>query len=174
MYKAVLLTLIIMSLCGFGAKDLRPYELDPTHNPVYMPWDEFRSAIKLLPPRESQRHGKIYSYQSLLLVNEPNKGIHIIDNSDPTNPHKVAFINIPGNVDMVVKNDRLYVDSFTDLVVLSFDAIKQIEVINRRNNVFNYDAYQTVPPGQNVIGPLIDESAGVVIEWVPIKTEGED
>ena len=47
-----------------------------------------------------------------------DKGIHILDNTTPANPKNVAFIDIPGNMDLAVKGDILYADLYTDLVTL--------------------------------------------------------
>ena len=57
-------------------------------------------------------------YGNYIFLNEVNKGVHIIDNSNPAKPSIKAFINIPGNVDIAVKGSTLYADLFADLVVV--------------------------------------------------------
>lgn len=79
--------------------------------------------------------GKIYAYQTYVLVNDRYKGIHIIDNSDPANPSKIGFINIPGNLDMAVKNDILYADSWLDLYVFDFSNPTNVTLINQLEEV---------------------------------------
>jgi hypothetical protein len=69
-------------------------------------------------PQPMKATGKLYLYGKYIFLNEIDKGIHIIDNSDPKSPRNISFINIPGNVDLAVKNGYLYADSYADLVVL--------------------------------------------------------
>jgi len=52
-------------------------------------------------------HGKIYFYQGYLCLNGRNKGVHNIDNHDPTNPVNVGFITIPASKDLAIKGTSL-------------------------------------------------------------------
>src|SRR6188508_596804 len=74
------------------------------YKPVYMGWDEFRNSVETQPAHAIQNPGKIYYYNNFIFLNEVNKGIHIINNSNPASPVNTGFINIPGNIDMAVKN----------------------------------------------------------------------
>ena len=80
--------------------------------------------------------GKIYFYQDYILVNEKYEGIHIIDNSDPSNPQSTNFICIPGNIDIAVKDDILYADSYTDLIAIDISDIGNIQIVKRFEDVF--------------------------------------
>src|ERR1044071_1078132 len=86
--------------------------------PIYKSKSEVLSEIKSSTPVSISNPGKIYMYGNYIFLNEVNKGVHIIDNSDPSHPSIKAFINIPGNVDIAVKGTTLYADLFTDLVVI--------------------------------------------------------
>lgn len=57
------------------------------------------------------------------------KGIHIIDNSNPVNPHSIAFIQILANKDMEIRGDYLYADSLMDLVVFDISNINDIRQV---------------------------------------------
>ena len=59
--------------------------------------------------------GKIYFKEGYIFINEELKGIHVIDNRNPENPQNIGFIEIPGNVDIAIKNNTLYADSYIDL-----------------------------------------------------------
>jgi len=59
----------------------------------------------------------------------------VVDNTNPNNPRKIAFIKIASNVDVSVKDDYLYADSIKDLVVLDISDINNIKQINRLENV---------------------------------------
>ena len=61
--------------------------------------------------------------------------MHVIDNANPAQPIRIAFIEIPGNVDISVKNNYLYADSLSDLVVLDISDINNIQQVNRMVDV---------------------------------------
>lgn len=63
--------------------------------------------------------GKIYVKDDMILINEMGKGIHLVYNENPSNPKKVGFIKIPGNIDVAVKGDIIYADNYMDLLVLN-------------------------------------------------------
>ncbi|MEP2935976.1 MAG: hypothetical protein ABJM06_13800 [Gilvibacter sp.] len=96
---------------------------------------ELRESVAVEPVRDLTESGKFYAYQNFILVNDLNKGIHVIDNTYPTQPVKVAFINIPGNIDMAVKDNILYADSWLDLYVFDFSDPLNITLINRLEEV---------------------------------------
>lgn len=48
------------------------------------------------------------------------EGVHVIDNSNPQQPQKISFINIPRNVDISVKDGFLYADSLMDQWCLTY------------------------------------------------------
>ena len=102
---------------------------------------------KISPAREIGKAAKIYTYKDgdILLINELNKGIHVINNRVKESPQNISFIEIPGNVDMAIKDGYLYVDSFTDLLVLDIRNIDDIKTVYRKEKVFAYDAMQAVP-----------------------------
>ena len=69
-----------------------------------------KANIKSNTAKEVQNPGKLYIFGNYIFLNEIDKGIHIIDNSNPASPKNVAFIDIPGNLDMAVKGNILYAD----------------------------------------------------------------
>lgn len=85
--------------------------------PIYKSIEDIRSEVGLEAGRELCNPGKMFLYGSYIYVNDIRKGIHIIDNSAPSSPTSIAFINIPGNVDVAVKDNILYADNYTDLEI---------------------------------------------------------
>ena len=106
------------------------------YSPLYQPVEEVRSGVAVEGPRELTATGKIYVYGSLLLINEPKVGIHLINNSDPSNPSPIAFLAIPGNVDMAMYDGRLYADSYMDLLTFDLRDIAEPVLVDRDENVF--------------------------------------
>lgn len=76
-------------------------------------------TIALQAPKGLKAPGKIYIKDDMLLINEVGKGIHVVNNKNPQEPEKLAFIKIPGNIDVAVKGDLIYADNYMDLVVLN-------------------------------------------------------
>lgn len=117
-------------------------QLETTHTyrtqvPVYMKVDAFRSQdIIIAPPKPLLATGKIYVYGDYLLINEPQKGIHVIDNRNPASPKNLNFITIPGNVDMAVNSGILYADSYIDLLAFDIANPRDIELVERVEDVF--------------------------------------
>lgn len=131
--------------------------------PQYMSYDELRQPVKLEANVEGlQSPGKIYYWNSFLFVNEVNKGIHIIDNSDPSKPVFKKFVNIPGNVDISIKDGILYADSYIDLVALDITNIDNIVEVSRLDSIFPY----TLPAvtSDYPIGE-VDQKKGVVVGY---------
>ena len=104
--------------------------------PVYRTKDEVRTNIKNNSSREIERPGKIYIRGNYIFLNEIDRGIHIIDNTNKAAPQNIAFIDIPGNLDMAVKGNILYADLYTDLVAIDITNPQQIVVKKFTENVF--------------------------------------
>ena len=117
--------------------------------PEYMTLDALRSSVEITSPIPIIKSGKIYVYNDLVLVSDIDKGIHVIDNSNPENPHKIACIKIKANKDMEIKGDYLYADSLMDLVVFDISDIHSIKEVTRLENVLQQ--YVPVPFFEDVI-----------------------
>ena len=107
MIKQTAVTLFLMAMvtgCGVEYRD------DPRcAKSNYMTYEEIRDSVSVEESREIKDAGKIYVYGDTLLVNEKQKGVHIIDNSDKKNPINRAFVNILGSSDITVKDG--YIDT---------------------------------------------------------------
>ena len=104
--------------------------------PVYLSPEELRTSFEVMPPAEVTNTGKIYLYKNYLLLNEPGKGIHIINNTNKENPEIISFINIPGNYEMAVRGDRLFADSYVDLVVIDISDPENVKLTKRITDIF--------------------------------------
>lgn len=131
------------------------------YRPVYLSFEAMRQ-IEIQPPQPMKQTGKIYIKDNYLFVNEPNKGIHVINNTNPENPKKVAFLKIPASVDMAAKGSFLYVDNGTDLVVLDIANPEKVQLTKRVEKVFTT---QLFPPEMGVYFECVDPTKGVVVGW---------
>ena len=125
--------LLLAGSCENNNDDL--YEDYLVARPLTMTVAEFKSSVEIVAPLPVDESGKIYAYNDYIFVNDKYKGVHVIDNSDPGNPQKISFIKIAGNVDISVKDDYLYADSITDLMVFDISDMGNIQIVNRLENV---------------------------------------
>ncbi len=141
-----------------------------TYRPIYVNRTEIEKVF-LTTPQALKMPGKIYIKDGYLFVNEVNKGVHIFNNKDPKNPLKIAFIQIPGNVDIAIRGSILYADNYTDL--LSFDVAKPSEakLLNRMKDIF---VNQEFPPYTGVSFECVNNSKGTVIGWEKIDYNSPD
>jgi len=131
------------------------------NTPEYMSYADLRSSFTVLPPEEVNQPGKIYFKDDFIFINEYQKGIHIIDNSDPSNPQNVSFIEIPGNIDMAIKGNMLYADSYIDLLTIDLSNMDDIKEVDRDENVFPY----IIPEFEGGILDDIDIDNGVIVGY---------
>ena len=99
--------------------------------------NELRSSVKTLPAQDLENPGKIYLKDNYLFINEVKKGIHIIDNTNPSSPKAISFIQVLGNVDIAVKGNILYADSYTDFVAFDISNPKDVKEVSRTKEVFS-------------------------------------
>lgn len=105
--------------------------------PVYMDVENIRvEAIRVHPSRALEQPGKIYVYGDYLFINEYQKGVHVVDNSDPSAPRFLNFIDVPGNVDMAVNDHILYADNYVDLLAFDIRDPREIRMVERVEDVF--------------------------------------
>jgi hypothetical protein len=146
-------------------------EVFTANSPVYMSYDDLRAAVKTTAATDLVNPGKIYFKDGYIFVNEEMRGIHIIDNRNPRSPQKLRFIEIPGNVDIAIKNNILYADSYIDLVAIDISDIANPMEVNRIKDVF---PYMTPPPAyEDYRLASVDKEKGVVIDWEIKKVRQE-
>ena len=104
--------------------------------PIVKPIEEFRAMVKISEPRAITEAGKIYTYGDYVFINDDQKGVHIIDNTDHRNPVKIKFLEIPLNTDIAVKDNMLFANSAMDLVVFNLSDMNNIKEEGRMKNVF--------------------------------------
>jgi hypothetical protein len=158
--------IVAMVLSGCQEKVVDRYMVNV---PVYMDRHEFKNAVKVSESTDIIKPGKIYFKDHYIFINEALKGIHVIDNSNPADPHFVSFIEIPGNVDMAIKDSILFADSYIDLVALNISDISNIREVGRVDSIFPY----SLPPLADNALPMgtVDPNAGIVVGWETKEVE---
>lgn len=161
-----LFTLLLLS----GCKD-RYTEEYQSLEPVYLGYKEFRESVKVTGQQDLIKPGKIYVWGDYIFINELMKGVHVYNNTNPAVPAYVGFINIPGNVDMVVKNNILYADSYIDLVALDITDPAKATEVGRIKEIFPYSVPAYSKTGYRV--GQVDNTKGVVVNWEVKKVRKE-
>ncbi|HSU29264.1 MAG TPA: hypothetical protein VLJ68_12845 [Chitinophagaceae bacterium] len=151
--------IVVLALFSFPAciKDhcKRTYTYQ-TYEPIYRTKDEVRANIRSNPARDISNPGKLFILGRYIFLNEVDKGIHVIDNTDPSHPLNFAFIDIPGNLDIAVKGNTLYADLYSDLVTLDITNPSQVQLKKIISNVFPYRAWG---------GNFSPDSGKIIIDW---------
>jgi hypothetical protein len=154
--------LLFMLVFGFSACMDEFTEEFTANKPIYLSYEDLRSSVQYSNARNLVNPGKIYFKDDLIFINEEFEGVHIINNANPSDPQNVGFIEIPGNVDIAIKNNTLYADSYIDLVAIDISDISNPTEVNRSKDVFPY----TLPPYDEEHRVAdVDEEKGVVVDW---------
>jgi hypothetical protein len=128
--------------------------------PVYKTKADVRSNIKSSAAVDFSNTGKFYIYGNYIFLNEVDKGIHVIDNTNPAQPHNIGFINIPGNMDLAVKDGILYADLYTDLVAIDISNPADVRVKKIVDYVFPERMY----------GGFASDANNIIVDWRRVDT----
>lgn len=155
---------LVFILIAVSCEEVEKYTYEAL-SPVYMSFEEFRMPVKSSSAMEIKQAGKIYFKDNYIFVNEVNKGIHVIDNSNPRQPEKITFYEIAGNVDIAIRGNILFVDSYIDLVAIDISNIYNPVETGRIENAFP----EVLPIPDDLSLPYawdeIDRSKGVIVGW---------
>jgi len=160
-FSKMLALLIVISFSTGGCfkdKLTRTYTI---YTPIYETKASVLANIKSDAPATVKQAGKLYLYGKYIFLNEIDKGVHIIDNGNPSNPVNVAFIKIPGNVDIAVKGNTLYADLYADLLAIDITNPLQAKMEKLVPNIFPDREYST---GFN------PDSTLIVVDWLKKDT----
>ena len=145
-------------LCQSGVE---PNNRDYRYEPIFMTRSELERSVRYAgEARPIRETGKIYLYGDTILINEPGRGIHLIDNRNPQSPRAINYIIAPGCIDMAVKDGIIYMDNAVDLV--AFD-LSSGEVTARIRDYFPEQIYA---PDYSVSLYRYDRQEGyILVRW---------
>jgi len=159
MKRNIIFSLIILALITFMSCDNKRTEsyTYQMYVPIYKTFSEIRNGVSVKSAQTLKEPGKIYVYGKYLLINEKGKGIHIIDNGNPSSPNPISYIEIPGNYDLAVHKGILYTDSYVDLVAFDISNPAAPKEIKRVESIF-----------PNLLDPqnqYVDPEKGIVVGY---------
>ena len=109
---------LLFSACSKDTTETKKAYTYTIYTPVYQSKAAALASINGNATEPIKHAGKIYIKGNFIYLNDVNKGIHIIDNSNPAHPVQIAFLSIPGNLDIALKENTLYADMYGDLLAL--------------------------------------------------------
>jgi len=159
--KRIVSLIVLLALCTMqGCVKDQVMTRTTVYRPVYKTKDEVRANIKSSSPIELTAPGKLFYKDGYVFLNELNKGVHIIDVRNPSAPNNIAFVHVPGAVDLAVRGNILYADMYTDLVAIDITNPKAVQLKTVVPGVF---------PDRNYY-PFIPNKDMVITEWIAVDT----
>jgi hypothetical protein len=131
------------------------------YQPVYKTTAEVKANIKSSVSKDVENPGKLVILGNYIFLNEIDKGIHVIDNSNAAQPKNIAFINIPGNMDLALKGNTLYADLYTDLVTIDISDPLNAVVKKYNEGVFPFRAYGN---------GFYSDTNKIIVDWIKRDT----
>lgn len=160
-YLKHLLAILLLGVLLTGCPESHPPRSGIGMRPIYVDFLELEN-IENLPPQSIENSGSIFLLDTLFFMLEQGKGIHVYGISDPTNARGITFIKIPAITAFTVSNNRLYADSWRDLVSIDISNLLAVQVLSRQLGVFEPLLY---PPLYSGIFECVDENKGAVAGW---------
>jgi hypothetical protein len=131
------------------------------YKPVYKTRDEVVANVKSNGAQAVKNAGKLFLFGNYIFLNEVDKGIHVIDNSNPSSPQNISFIDIPGNLDIAAKGSILYADLYTDLLAIDISNPRSISVRKIIRNQFPYRAWGA---------GFAADTTRIIVDWERVDT----
>ena len=150
----------------FTSCDKRPDIVELGLKPIYADPLDF-TLIRSEEPRGFVELGNIVNVGDYVFIGERNQGIHVIDNSNPSNPVKILFWSIPGNNEFTIEGDILYADNSFYLLVIDISDFGDIQYIKHIDGVYQPEENFVRRPQESYNGyfECTDPSKGIIVGW---------
>jgi len=136
------------------------------YKPIYATEQNAKEILFTAKPQPVIFAGNIYAYQKYIFQMETGYGIHVVDNSNPASAERIGFIKVKGCAQISIKGDKLYTNSFDDLVVIDFSDLNNVHEFSRAAGVFSeyrYGSPISLPPGTGYYE--CPEDGKFVVDW---------
>lgn len=136
--------------------------------PVYSTETASLKLISAGPARPTVNAGKIFALGNIIYQVETDSGIHVINAVNPAAPQKIGFIRCFLCREVTVKNNLIYTNNLSDLVVIDASTPASVREVARTADVFPDLALQYPPkPDRSTIVyfECPDPKKGVVVGW---------
>jgi len=140
--------------------------------PIYISNSIF-SEVETESPKPFIKIGKIFQMGNTIFISDIGTGVHVVDNTNPALPVKIAFISINGNSDVLVKNNTMYADNASNLLVIDINDINNAELKKVVEEVYSGTANMYPKSGSGYF-ECVDYTKGMVIDWVEAELTNPD
>ena len=154
---------VLFSACDFNASQTVRYQIN---EPIVIPMEKFRNSVQISDARNLTTIGKMCFYNGYLYISDPRKGIHIIDNQNPEHPQIKSYIELQGNSNLCIHNNRLYADAWIDLLWFDLSNPAEPRLEGRLLNAFS-EVLPEIPNIHPYDYELVSKAKqnGVVVGW---------
>jgi hypothetical protein len=132
-----------------------------TYTPVYQLKQSVLAGVNGDPAKSIDSLGKIYLWNNYIFLGDVDKGIHIIDNSEPSHPVQVGFLNIPGNQDIAIRGNILFADMYSDLLEIDISNLHRVKINSMLPSLF---------PDRSFVNGYNMDSSVVITSWIKKDT----
>ncbi|HEY4205910.1 MAG TPA: hypothetical protein VGM31_03815 [Puia sp.] len=139
--------LLLVSGCDKMSMD----KLYVTYEPIYAPRTTVLASINGNVSEPITAVGKIYVKDPYIFISDTGRGIHVIDNRNPSHPVQTAFLAIPGNNDIAIKGNIMYADMEDELLTIDISNIHHVKILHEQPGIFNYYGYEN-SAGKIIVG----------------------
>ena len=137
------------------------------YKPVYGTESTAKNILYSATPQSVVNPGNIYAFRNYIFQLDAGLGIHVIDNTNSSSAARIGFITVKGCSQISIKDDKIYTNSYDDLVVLDFSNLGDVHEYSRLKAVFQeyrYDSPLAQPPGSGYYE--CPEYNAFVVGWV--------
>ena len=163
MKKPILFYLLILVCLSGCLSD--PYDEVVTvmgYTPIYINLESGELVSEA--PREYDNLINFVFSNDLILMVERGKGVHVVDNSNPESPIDLNFLNVPGTIGLIVKDNFAIVATTYRLVSVDISDFSNATV----SSVTFSDSGNGIgllPPDQFSDFECLDPSKGILAGW---------
>ncbi len=165
MKKIIIISLALFIIIACRKKEITSEVELSNYTPVLMNTNTMRNSIKFIIDKKLENPGKIYYFNKHIYVVDKYEGIHIYDNTDASNPVHKGFVNIPGCINLAVKNNILYADNAVDLVAIDIGGYTKATEVQRFKDIFP----ELLPPDLNYLPTIYSKEKRpentTIIKW---------
>ena len=158
LFLACGLVLLLLNACSKEHGETTTYKI---LSPVYEDRSTVLAALNGRADQSFLHTGKIYVKDNFIFINEIDKGIHVIDNTNPSHPRQIAFLRIPGNEDIAILGNILYADMYADLLAIDVTDVTKAHLTASLNNFFT---------GRQYVNGYYTSGDQVITDWVEKDT----
>ncbi len=164
MKKSLLLLssiLVLFSSCLTDPHD--EIETVMGYAPLY--WNPELGSNVSEAPRTYDELTNFVVYKNLILMVEFGDGIHVVDNSNPSNPVDLTFLNVLGTVGLVVKDDFVIIATSNQLISINITDLNNATISSITTTSQEEVSITILPPDDLRDFECIDPSKGILTGW---------